>query len=146
MTRSLAAVLTGTFTLRFSTGLTGTMLVYFVAELPEHGGPEVTALVVGLFAALFYVAELTLSPLFGLLSDRQGFHRVMQYGPLFGAVAVIITGFVPQVFGEGGEVNLVLTTMSLITLGLIVIGFTRLLEGASTAASVPSILGYIALA
>jgi MFS family permease len=146
MSRSLAAVLTGTFTLRFSTGLTGTMLVYFVAELPQHGGPEVTAFVVGLFAALFYLAELTLSPLFGLLSDRQGFHRVMQYGPLFGAVAVIITGFVPDVFGHGGDVNLLFVTASLLTIGLIVIGFTRLLEGASTAASVPSILGFIALA
>jgi MFS family permease len=144
--RSLVSVLFGTFTLRFSTGLTGTMLIYFVAELPEHGGPEVTALVVGLFAALFYLAELVLSPLFGLLSDRQGFHRVMQYGPLFGAVAVIITGFVPQVFGEGGEIDVLLFTFSLFTVGLVVIGFTRLLEGASTAASVPSILGFIAMA
>ena len=46
-------------------------------------------------------------------------------GPAFGAVAVIITAF---------------------TVSLPVIGFTRLLEGASTAASVPSILGFIAFA
>src|SRR5215213_6156409 len=137
MDRSLAAVLTGTFTLRFSTGLTGTMLVYFVAELPEHGGTEVSAIVVGLFAALFYLAELTLSPFFGLLSDRQGFHRVMQYGPIFGALAVIITGVVPHIFGLGA---------GLVAIGLLVIGLTRILEGASTAASVPSILGYTALA
>ncbi|MDP8904485.1 MAG: hypothetical protein M3N29_04090, partial [Chloroflexota bacterium] len=101
MDRSLNAVLFATFLLRFSTGLTGTMLVYFVAELPEHGGPEVTALMVGIFAALFYLAELTLSPFFGLLSDRQSFHRVMQYGPLFGAVAVVITGLVPPIFRAG---------------------------------------------
>ena len=135
MSRSLLAVLTGTFTLRFSTGLTGTLLVYFVADLPKYGGSEVSAIVVGIFAALFYVAELTLSPPFGLLSDRQGFHRVMQYGPFFGAVAVVITGLVPAIFGAG-----------LVALGIVVIAFTRLLEGASTAASVPSILGYTALA
>ena len=33
---------------------------------------------------LFYLAELVLSPLFGILSDRYGHHRVMLYGPIFG--------------------------------------------------------------
>jgi MFS family permease len=145
MSRSLSAVLVGTFLLRFSTGLTGTMLVYFVADLPGHGGPAVTAFVVGIFAALFYLAELTLSPLFGLLSDRQSFHRVMQYGPLFGAVAVFITALVPPIFRAGETIDLAFATVSLATVGLIVIAFTRWLEGASTAASVPSVLGYIAL-
>ncbi|MDP8904054.1 MAG: MFS transporter [Chloroflexota bacterium] len=145
MDRSLVAVLVATFTLRFSTGLTGTMLVYFLAE-PEHGRLEVGALVVGIFAALFYLAELFLSPLFGLLSDRQGFHRVMQYGPLFGAVAVIITGFVPAMISEGQDADLGVLTVGLVTVGLVVIALTRVLEGASTAASVPSILGYIAQA
>lgn len=144
MDRSLVAVLSGTFLLRFSTGLTGTMLVYFVADLPGHGGPEVSAIVVGIFAALFYMAELVLSPWFGLLSDRQGFHRVMQYGPLFGAVAVIITGLVPPIFRAGEDVDLIFMTVSLASIGLVVIAFTRWLEGASTAASVPSILGFIA--
>ena len=51
-----------------------------------------TPSVVGLFAALFYLSELVLSPIFGILSDRFGHHRVMLYGPVFGAVAVIITG------------------------------------------------------
>jgi MFS family permease len=144
--RSLNAVLFGTFLLRFSTGLTGGMLAYFFADLPGHGGPEVTAVMVGIFHALFYVAELFLSPPFGLLSDRQGFHRVMQYGPLFGAVAVIITGLVPPIFRAGEQFDLLFLTVSLTTLGLIVIAFTRWLEGASTAASVPSVLGYIAWA
>ena len=37
------AVLGGTFTLRFSTGLTGAMLGVYLAKLPEHGGPLVHA-------------------------------------------------------------------------------------------------------
>ncbi|HET7676262.1 MAG TPA: MFS transporter [Candidatus Limnocylindrales bacterium] len=125
MERSLRAVLLGTFTLRFSTGLTGAMLGFYLATLPAHGGPTVDPLVVGIFSATFYLAELALSPFFGILSDRQGHHRVMLYGPIFGLVAVILTA---------------------LTTNLLLLGGTRWLEGASTAASVPSILGFIALA
>lgn len=125
MDRSLRAVLFGTFTLRFSTGLTGSMLAFYLAHLPAHGGPPVDGTVVGLYAALFYLAELVLSPLFGILSDRYGHHRIMLYGPIFGASAVVLTG---------------------LTTNLLLLGGTRLLEGASSAASVPSILGFIALA
>jgi len=123
--RSLVAVLAGTFTLRLSTGLTGAMLGLYLADLPDHGGPAVDATIVGLFAASFYLAELVLSPIFGILSDRLGHHRVMLYGPIFGGIAVVLTGLTTQ---------------------LPILGVTRLLEGASTAASVPSILGFIALA
>ena len=68
MDRSLWAVIGGTFTLRFSTGLTGAMLAVYLATLPEHGGQPVDAFVVGIFAATFYLAELVLSPVFGALS------------------------------------------------------------------------------
>jgi DHA1 family multidrug resistance protein-like MFS transporter len=124
MDRSLWAVLAGTFTLRFSTALTGAMLAAYLADLPAHGGERVDAVVVGLFSATFYLAELVLSPIFGILSDRRGHHRVMLYGPVFGATAVILTG---------------------LTTNLLILGGTRWLEGASTAASVPSILGYLAM-
>jgi MFS family permease len=126
MRRSINAVLIGTFTLRFSTGLTGALLVYYLAELDAFGaGREVTAFELGLLAAAFYVAELVLSPLFGMLSDRFGSRPVMQIGPIFGAVAVVMTA---------------------LTTDLILLGGTRWLEGAAAAASIPSILGFIALA
>jgi MFS family permease len=125
MQRSLWSVLIGTFTLRFSTGLTGALLVYYLADLDQHGGAEPSALEIGILAAAFFLTELVLSPVFGGLSDRFGHHRVMQLGPLFGFVAVIITG---------------------LTTDLWILGSTRVLEGASTAASVPSILGFIAMA
>src|SRR5437773_8660066 len=124
MDRSLWAVLGGTFTLRFSTGLTGTMLAVYLAKLPEHGGPVIEPTTLGYLHSTFYLSELILSPFFGVLSDRYGHHRLMLLGPAFGAIAVILTGF---------------------TTNLFVLGGTRILEGASTAASVPSILGYIAL-
>lgn len=143
MNSSIRNVLFGTFTLRFSTGLTGTMLVYYIADIERTTGTHVSAVVVALFAVLFFGAELILSPPFGLLSDRQGFHRVMQYGPLFGAVAVVITGFVPLLVS--GPVDPITGSASL-ALALLVLAGTRGLEGASTAASVPSILGYLAQA
>jgi MFS family permease len=142
MDRSLWAVLAGTFSLRFSTGLTGAMLGVYLANLPEHGGPEVGAITLGLFSALFFLAELVLSPMFGILSDRQGYHRVMLYGPIFGAVAVVLTGFTADL----GLPEPLASLLAPITGSLVVLGLTRLLEGASTAASVPSILGYIAIA
>lgn len=123
MQRSTRSVLFGTFTLRLSTSLTGTMLIYYLAVLPQHGGPEVQPIELGFLAAAFYFAELVLAPPFGVISDRLGHHRVMQWGPAFGMVAVLIT---------------------FATTNLPLLGATRLLEGASTAASVPSILGYIA--
>ena len=127
MDRSLWSVLAGTFTLRFSTGLTGAMLTTYLAKLPDYHpeAPPVDAITVGLMSATFYLAELVFSPLFGVLSDRLGHHRVMLWGPLFGAVAVVMTA---------------------LTGNLVILGITRLLEGSSTAASIPSILGYIAIA
>lgn len=126
MRRSLNAVLIGTFTLRFSTGLTGALLVYYLAELHRFGAAEgVSAFDVGVLTAAFFLAELLLSPLFGMLSDRLGSRPVMQYGPVFGAIAVVMTALTTDIF---------------------LLGVTRWLEGAAAAASIPSILGYIALA
>jgi MFS family permease len=125
VTRSIFNVLFGTFTLRFSTGLTGGLLVFYLANLPRHGGEEVSAVAVSFLTAAFFGTELIASPFFGLLSDRLGHHRVMQFGPVFGAVAVTLTG---------------------LTTNLPLLGGTRILEGAATAASVPSILGFLAMA
>ncbi|MGH2358240.1 MAG: MFS transporter [Candidatus Limnocylindria bacterium] len=125
MSPSIVAVLLGTFTLRFSTGLTGALLIYYLERLHTFGGPQVGAAVVGVMTATYFLAELVLSPFFGLLSDRFGAHRIMQVGPIFGAVAVVAT---------------VLTT------DLVLLGGTRWLEGSAAAASIPSILGFLAMA
>jgi len=136
MNRSLWAVLLGTFTLRFSTGLTGALLIYYLAKLHEHHrildqvlglgpGQVVGPIAFGVVTALFYVSELVFSPIFGVLSDRIGHHRVMQFGPVFGILAAVATWA---------------------TTNLPIIGATRILEGSATASSVPSILGYIAAA
>jgi MFS family permease len=124
MSRSILAVLAGTFTLRFSSGLTAGLLVYYLADLEDYGATSaVGPIEVGILTATFFLAELLLSPVFGVLSDRFGTHRIMQIGPLFGAVAVVLTA---------------------ITTDLFLLGVTRWLEGAAAAASIPSILGFVA--
>jgi MFS family permease len=124
MRHSITAVLIGTFTLRFSTGLTGAMLAFYLAKLPEFGGPQVSGTIAGIMTAAYFAAELILSPAFGILSGRVGAQRVMQIGPVLGAIAVIITAFTTDLWLLGG---------------------TRWLEGMAAAASIPSILGYIAV-
>ena len=61
MNRSISAVLLGTFTLRFSTGLTGGLLVYYLDALPEYGGVQVASTTVGILTATYFLAELVLS-------------------------------------------------------------------------------------
>lgn len=134
------AVTAATFVLRFATGLTGALLIFFLADLPDLGGPAVGPAAIGVFTALFYLAELVLSPPFGLLSDRLGHHRVMQVGPLFGLVAVILTALTAELHLPGS----IVLALPVLVGSLPLIGFTRLLEGASTAASVPSVLGFLA--
>ena len=125
MIGSIGAVLLGNFTLRFSTGLTGALLLYYLADLPSFGGPEVSALTAGVMGAMYFGAELILSPFFGMLADRFGTHRLMQPGPIMGGIAVIATA---------------------LTTNVPLLAGTRFLEGAAAAASVPAALGYIAIA
>jgi MFS family permease len=66
----------------------------------------------------------------------------MLYGPVFGAIAVILTAFTADLGLPGPLAALFGPLVG----SLAVLGLTRLLEGASTAASVPSILGFIAAA
>ncbi len=121
MNRSIVSMLLATFMLRVSTAVTGFLLVYLVDEMTRHRGtgPRDISLLTG----GFYATELTGALLFGVLADRYGRKVIMLLGPLFGGVAVFITG---------------------LTTHLPVLFLTRLLEGSSTAASIPSTLGFIA--
>jgi MFS family permease len=114
-------MLLGTFVLRVSTAVTGGMLINLVNELTvgRGTGPAANALLTG----GFYTTELTGAIVFGVLADRYGRKVIMLLGPIFGGVAVFMTG---------------------LTTHMPVLFVTRLLEGGSTAASIPSTLGFIA--
>ncbi|MGD0121870.1 MAG: MFS transporter [Candidatus Limnocylindrales bacterium] len=121
MNRSIASMLLGTFVLRISTAITGGMLLFYVADITRYNesGPRVLSFLSG----GFYTTELTGAIVFGVLADRYGRKVIMLLGPLFGGIAVAMTG---------------------LTTHVPILFVTRLLEGGSTAASIPSTLGFIA--
>jgi MFS family permease len=121
MTRSIVSMLLGTFVLRISTAITGIMLVFLIDEMTRNRGTGPGA--ISLLTGGFYTTELTGAIVFGVLADRYGRKVIMLLGPLFGGVAVFMTG---------------------LTTHLPILFVTRLLEGSSTAASIPSTLGFIA--
>lgn len=77
----------------------------------------------GLIIGSFFVAELIGALVFGAWSDRLGRKLFLVLGPLFGAIAVLITS---------------------VTTAFWLLIFTRLLEGLSTASNAPASLGYLA--
>ncbi len=121
MNRSIVSMLIATFVLRISTAVTGVMLVFLIDEITRHRGTGPGA--VAILTGGFYTTELTGAIVFGVLADRYGRKVIMLLGPLFGGIAVFMTG---------------------LTTHMPVLFVTRLLEGGSTAASVPSTLGFIA--
>jgi MFS family permease len=114
-------MLLGTFMLRVSTAVTGGLLFNFINEITvgHRTGPAANALLTG----GFYTTELTGAIVFGILADRYGRKLIMLVGPILGGVAVFMTG---------------------LTTHVPILFVTRLLEGGSTAASIPSTLGFIA--
>src|SRR5664280_622073 len=121
MNRSIGSMLVATFVLRVSTSITGGMLLFLVADMTkgDGSGPRVISFLSG----GFYTTELAGAIVFGVLADRYGRKVIMLLGPLFGGVAVAMTA---------------------LTTHVPVLFVTRLLEGGSTAASIPSTLGFIA--
>ena len=121
MNRSIGSMLVATFVLRVSTAITGGMLVFLVDDLTRGRGTGPGA--ISILSGGFYATELTGAIVFGVLADRYGRKLIMLLGPLFGSIAVFMTG---------------------LTTHMPVLFVTRLLEGSSTAASIPSTLGFIA--
>jgi MFS family permease len=121
MNRSLVSMLVATFVLRSSTSITGGLLFNLVNDITagQGTGPAANALLTG----GFYTTELTGAIVFGVLADRYGRKLIMLLGPALGAIAVFMTGLSTRIS---------------------VLFVTRLLEGGSTAASIPSTLGFIA--
>jgi MFS family permease len=119
--RSLIAVIIGSLILRLASHATGQMLQNYFDRIDKeyyHLSYTLTAFI----NASFYIAELLGSLVLGAMSDRYGRRRFILLGPLLGLIAVQLTSMTVVVW-------------------LLVI--TRLLEGLSTASSVPATLGYI---
>jgi MFS family permease len=137
---SLAAALFGNFLVRLDSGMVGAMITLFLGSLKERGIMEVTAMTVGLVTAVFYLIEVTFSPLMGAKSDQHGNRTLLLVGPLFGILAVCaasVAALITEVFWQQ------IAYSGAIVLGAIAV--TRMLQGFSAAASIPSILSYLAV-
>ena len=98
MERSLRFVLLGTFTLRFSTGLTGAMLGLYLASLPGltrtfAASVATVQLTLSVFVITFGVMQLAIGP----LSDRLGRYPVTLAGIAVYVVASIACALAPSI-------------------------------------------------
>ena len=118
---ALVAVIAGTLLLRIAAQTMSQMLQYYFVTINREYFPLPHS-TRGLITASFFITELLGSLVLGSLSDRYGRRVFILLGPLLGAVAVQITA---------------------VTITVWVLVLTRLLEGLSTASTVPSTLGFI---
>ncbi|HEY7416513.1 MAG TPA: MFS transporter [Ktedonobacteraceae bacterium] len=93
--RSVAPLLIGTFLLRSNSSATTITLGLLLAHISTHSARPITSLQVGLIPVVFYISELTLSPCFGMFSDRVGRRFFLITGPLFGLIEVYLLAFTP---------------------------------------------------
>jgi len=119
-------LLLGTFILRVNGGASSIVLGRFLAQLSAEHGHAITNIHVGLISVAYFIVELSLAPVMGVLSDHWGRRVFLTVGPLFGLVQVALLVFTP--------VNNPLPYL----LSL------QLLAGISSAMQVPAVLGYLA--
>jgi MFS family permease len=121
----LKVVIASSFLLRIAGAATGILLAAFLRQ-----NFDAQADLIGSLSALFYVTELLLAPVFGAISDLRGRRWLLILGPVVGAIAIPIY-----------PISALAATS---VLGVAILAMARLLEGISTAAKVPSALGYLA--
>src|SRR5690349_20914066 len=85
MNTPMKVVIFSSFVLRFA----GAMTTIFLSSLLKQELNAGTGLI-GTLYALFYLTELTMSPVFGAISDLRGRRMILILGPLVGAAAVLI--------------------------------------------------------
>ncbi|HET9530664.1 MAG TPA: MFS transporter, partial [Blastocatellia bacterium] len=115
------SVLVGSLILRVAAQTMGLMVLLYL-EYISNNYISISHTETGFIVASFFIAELVGAPVFGALSDRYGRKIFIILGPLLGAIAVQITS---------------------LTVVIWILVITRLLEGLSTASSIPATLGYI---
>src|SRR5215469_11528900 len=92
---SALSLLIGTFLLRFNGGANTVFMGRFLAGMGVRNGLVITSIEVGLLSVVFFVVELTLSPVMGSLSDRWGRRLFLWLGPLLGIIQATLLFFTP---------------------------------------------------
>lgn len=140
--RSLVAALIGNFLVRLDGGIVGQMITLYIADIERRGLLTAGPIVLGLLALAFYAVELAFSPIMGAKCDQYGNRLLLLIGPLFGLAAVTVAsaGVIgTELLGWG---QLFLFGVSLLVLAL---ALTRILQGFAAATSIPSILSYLSV-
>jgi MFS family permease len=119
--RSLVAVIVGSLVLRLAAQTMGLMVQLYLADI-DRNYYAISHTARGFITASFFATEMAGAIVLGALSDRYGRKPFILLGPLLGAIAVQITSM---------------------TIAVWLLVITRLLEGLSTASSIPATLGYI---
>ncbi len=135
---SLVAVIVGSLVLRTAAAVMGENIQFYFNAIHEaaistthplraivgaENVYEISYTLGGIIIGTFFVAEVLGAMVLGAWSDRFGRKLFIIFGPLFGALAVLITSITTWVW---------------------LLIFTRLLEGLSTGSNAPATLGYIA--
>jgi|GEM_PF-264069 len=130
---SIIASILSTLLLRIASRTSFVVLGFYLGENFE------SAVLAVIVIEAFYVSELLLAPLVGVLSDRRGRKPFMLYAPLVGIGATVILAIAAFVFPRP---NPQIVDFNLIALLLILL-MGRLLEGTAAALNVPANLGYL---
>lgn len=118
----VTATIVGSFLVRLGGAATGVMLGLLLSSMHRRGMAYSSAMVVSLLMASFYLSELVGAPVAGLLIDRRGLRPLLIGGPIFGVVATVLIAIPSHV--------LLLTA-------------ARLLQGLTTACTVPAALAFL---
>lgn len=132
---SIVASIMSTLLIRISARTSFVILSFWIGKESE------SAALVVLVIECFYISELLLAPLVGVMSDQRGRKPFMLYAPLVGAAAALLLAGTSFLFPTP-NLNTNNFTMELVAILLLVM-VGRLLEGSAAALNAPSNLGYL---
>lgn len=124
--RSITPLLVGTFIQRLNSGAGVIIYGLLLAQLSLHARHSITSVQVGLLPVVYYIAELSLAPLMGSLSDHFGRRLFLIVGPLIGLAQALLLVFTPEIDP------------------LPYLLLLQIISGISSAIITPVVLGYLA--
>lgn len=131
-TRGTGAVIVAQLLLRTASAAGALALGSYFVDLSRQGA-SVGPLLLGILSGVSFLAELVLAPVAGSASDRRGRRVFLVAAPLLAAVGILLTP----------GASLIATAPS-IALVVVIVGTSRLLDGAGAAISAPTTLGLLA--
>lgn len=131
-THGTGAVIVAQLLLRTASAAGALALGSYFVELSRQG-TSVGPLLLGILSGASFLAELVLAPVAGSASDRRGRRVFLVAAPLLAAVGILLTP----------GASLIATAPS-IALVVVIVGTSRLLDGAGAAISAPTTLGLLA--